>query len=73
MSAGPGVTHLLNGLLDARHERAPVIAVAGDVESNLFDTDAIEEISPYDLFRTASLYTGRVVNPAQARARSHWC
>jgi pyruvate dehydrogenase (quinone) len=67
-TAGPGVTHLLNGLLDARHERAAVIAVAGDVESSLIDTEAIEEISPYDLFRTASLYTGRVINPAQARA-----
>jgi pyruvate dehydrogenase (quinone) len=67
-TAGPGVTHLLNGMLDARHERAPVIAVAGDVETNIIDTEAIEEISPYDLFRTASLYTGRVVNSAQARA-----
>ena len=67
-TAGPGVTHLLNGLLDAFHEMAPVIAIAGDVETNIIDTEAIEEVSPYDLFRTASLYTGRVVNPTQARA-----
>lgn len=65
-TAGPGVTHLLNGLLDAKHERSKVIAVAGDVETELIDTEAIEEISPYDLFRTASLYTGRVVNRKQA-------
>ena len=27
-----------------------------------------EEINPYDLFQTASLYTGRIINPAQTRA-----
>lgn len=67
-TAGPGVTHLLNGLLDALHEQAPVIAIAGDVETSIIDTHALEEVSPYDLFRTASLYTGRVVNAVQARA-----
>ena len=36
-TAGPGVAHLVNGLLDARKERAPVIAIAGDVESSLLD------------------------------------
>src|ERR1700728_2395355 len=41
-TAGPGVAHLVNGLLDARHERAPVIAIAGDVDSSLIDTDAVE-------------------------------
>ena len=67
-TAGPGVTHLLNGLLDAKHERSKVIVVGGDVETHLIDTEAIEEVSPYDLFREASLYTGRVVNAMQARA-----
>jgi pyruvate dehydrogenase (quinone) len=67
-TAGPGVTHLLNGLLDASRERVPVIAVAGDNPSDVIDTGAIEEINPYDLFKTASLYTGRIHNPAQTRA-----
>ena len=34
-TAGPGVVHLFNGLMDARKERAPVIAIAGDVETML--------------------------------------
>jgi pyruvate dehydrogenase (quinone) len=67
-TAGPGVTHLLNGLLDASRERVPVIAVAGDNPSDVIDTGTIEEINPYDLFKTASLYTGRIHNPAQTRA-----
>ncbi|MDR1633784.1 MAG: ubiquinone-dependent pyruvate dehydrogenase [Bifidobacteriaceae bacterium] len=67
-TAGPGVTHLINGLLDAKHEGAPVIAVAGDVERNIMDTDGLEELNPYQFFQTASLYTGRIVDAAQARA-----
>src|SRR5580704_4397625 len=67
-TAGPGVTHLINGLLDARKEGAAVIAIAGDVETSLIDTSALEELNPYKFFETASLYTARLVNPEQARA-----
>jgi pyruvate dehydrogenase (quinone) len=67
-TAGPGVTHLFNGLMDAKKEGAPVIAIAGDVETELIDTAALEELNPYKFFDTACLYVGRVVNPAQARA-----
>jgi pyruvate dehydrogenase (quinone) len=67
-TAGPGVVHLFNGLMDARKEGAPVIAIAGDVETELIDTSALEELNPYQFFQTASLYTGRIVNPAQARS-----
>jgi pyruvate dehydrogenase (quinone) len=67
-TAGPGVVHLFNGLMDARKEGAPIIAIAGDVESQLIDTESLEELNPYKFFETASLYTGRLVNPGQARA-----
>jgi pyruvate dehydrogenase (quinone) len=67
-TAGPGVTHLINALMDARREGVPIIAIAGDVETPLMDTDALEELNPYQFFATASLYTGRIVNAGQARA-----
>jgi len=67
-TAGPGVVHLFNGLMDARKEGAPIIAIAGDVESSLLDTSALEEMNPYKFFEAASLYTARLVNPEQARA-----
>src|SRR6266487_4337043 len=67
-TAGPGVVHLFNGLMDARKEAAPIIAIAGDVESNLIDTSTLEELNPYKFFEAASLYTARLVNPEQARA-----
>src|SRR6202000_943599 len=67
-TAGPGVVHLFNGLMDARKERAPVIAIAGGVESSILDTSALEEMNPYKFFDAASLYTARLVNPEQTRA-----
>lgn len=67
-TTGPGVAHLFNGLMDARKEAAPIIAIAGDVESSLIDTSSLEELNPYKFFEPASLYTARLVNPEQARA-----
>jgi pyruvate dehydrogenase (quinone) len=67
-TAGPGVVHLINGLLDARKERAPIIAIAGDVESSVLDSGALEELNPYKFFDTAALYIGRLVNPEQLRS-----
>jgi pyruvate dehydrogenase (quinone) len=67
-TAGPGVTHLFNGLMDARKEGAAVIAIAGDVESKLIDTAALEELNPYKFFDAAALYIGRLVNSEGARA-----
>ncbi len=66
-TAGPGVTHLFNGLMDARKEGAAIIAIAGDVETKLMDTAALEELNPYKFFDTACLYIGRVINPEQIR------
>lgn len=67
-TAGAGTAHLFNGLMDARKEHAPVIAIAGDVETKIIDTDAFEELNPYKLFSAAALYIGRIVNPEQSRA-----
>src|SRR5271165_5891674 len=67
-TAGAGTAHLFSGLADARKEGAPVIAIAGDVETGIIDTDAFEEVNPYKLFDAAALYVGRLVDPQQARA-----
>jgi pyruvate dehydrogenase (quinone) len=66
-TAGPGVTHLINAMIDARKEGAPIIVIAGDVESAIIDTSGLEELNPYFFFQTASYYTGRIVNPLQVR------
>lgn len=66
-TAGPGVVHLMNGLLDARKERVPIIVLAGDTESALLDTETVEELNPYQFFAPAAVYIGRLVNPHQLR------
>jgi thiamine pyrophosphate-dependent acetolactate synthase large subunit-like protein len=43
-TAGPGVTHLFNGLVDALKEGAPIIAIAGDVETSVMDTAGLENL-----------------------------
>jgi pyruvate dehydrogenase (quinone) len=67
-TAGPGVVHLVNGLLDARKEGPPVIAIARDVDSSVLDSDTVEELNPYIFFAAAALYIGRLVNPRQLGA-----
>ncbi|WP_067540562.1 thiamine pyrophosphate-dependent enzyme [Nocardia crassostreae] len=67
-TAGPGSMHLPSGLMDARREYAPIIAISGDTTTALMDTWTAEDLNTYDAFSAVSLYTGRIVNPAQTRA-----
>jgi pyruvate dehydrogenase (quinone) len=67
-TAGPGVSHLINAMIDARREKAPLVVVAADVETSIMDSTALEELNPYFFFQTASLYTSRLVNSCQVRA-----
>src|SRR5580698_9330235 len=67
-TAGPGAVHLINGLIDARRERVPLIVLAGDTESSLIDSQTIEENNPYQFFQSSALYIGRLVNPALSTA-----
>ena len=71
-TAGPGVVHLFNGLMDARKEGAPVIAIAGDVETSLMDTAALEELNPYKFFDSRiSVYRAGRQPRAGARRIQH--
>jgi len=67
-TAGPGITHLLNGLIDAQRERAKLFVIAGDVETDVTDTEPLQGVNPYDLFRTGANWIGRAINPRQATA-----
>lgn len=64
-TAGPGVAHLINGMLDARKEGASIIAVCGDTETAILDSHTVEELNPYLFFDGIAHYVGRIGNPAQ--------
>src|SRR2546430_17592668 len=42
-TAGPGVVHLFNGLIDGRKEAAPILAISGAGESGGLATPSLSE------------------------------
>ncbi|SFS96381.1 pyruvate oxidase [Marininema halotolerans] len=63
--AGPGAIHLLNGLYDAKLDRAPVLAITGQVESDLIGTDFFQEVNLDRLFDDVALYNQRIMSAEQ--------
>lgn len=63
-SAGPGATHLFNGLYDAKMDHAPVLALVGQVASTAMNTDAFQELNENPMFTDVSVYNRTVMTPA---------
>ncbi|MGY0693844.1 pyruvate oxidase [Virgibacillus sp. FSP13] len=57
--AGPGGVHLLNGLYDAKKDRAPVLAIVGQVPSDVVGTDTHQEINLERMFDGVAVYNKR--------------
>src|SRR5699024_4937529 len=58
--AGPGGIHLLNGLYDAKKDGVPVLAIVGQVPTDLVGTDAHQEINLERMFNGVAVYNNRV-------------
>ncbi len=56
--AGPGATNLLTGLWDAHVDRAPVLALTGQVPSNLIGRGAFQEVDLAAAFGGVAKWTG---------------
>lgn len=70
-TGGPGGTHLVAGLYEARKDHAPVLAISGDISSAKRGTDALQENNTEMLFRDVAVYTQLIAAPAQASAVIH--
>jgi pyruvate dehydrogenase (quinone) len=70
-TTGPGSTHLVAGLYEASRDHAPVLALSGDMPSNLRGTDYVQTTEPNLLFRDVCLYTETVSSPTQAPSVIH--
>lgn len=57
---GPGAVHLLNGLYDAKLDRAPVLAITGQVDSALIGTGSVQEVNQISLFEDVAVYNQEV-------------
>src|SRR5271163_3520972 len=70
-TTGPGSTHLVAGLYEARNDHAPVLALSGQMPRQLQGIDYFQTTNPDMLFRDVSLYTETISSPAQAPAVIH--
>jgi pyruvate oxidase len=66
--AGPGAIHLLNGLYDAKLDHAPVLAITGQVESDLIGIDYFQEVNLDRLFDDVAVYNQRIMSAEQLPA-----
>lgn len=60
---GPGAIHLLNGLYDAKMDHVPVLAILGQVQSKLLNTDFFQEVDTHVLFDDVAVYNKVIMDP----------
>lgn len=60
--AGPGSTNLLTGLWDAKVDRAPVLALSGQVQTQVLGPGAFQEIDLASAFRAVARFSQTVLH-----------
>jgi pyruvate dehydrogenase (quinone) len=70
-TTGPGANHLLAGLYEARHDHAPVLAIAGDVPTNMGGIDYLQAANHVQSFRDACVYAASITSADGAAAQIH--
>ena len=63
-TSGPGGIHLLNGLYDAKADRAPVLALTGMPYHDLIDTFTQQDVDHCKVFSDVAVYSARVMSAA---------
>lgn len=64
-SAGPGATHLFNGLYDAKMDHAPVVAIVGQSATPIMNTYFFQEMDQDPMFSDLTDFHKQVTNPGQ--------
>jgi len=62
-TAGPGAIHLANGLLDARMDGAPLLAITGMTYHDLIGTHYLQDFDTDYLFSNLAFYNQRIMGP----------
>ena len=63
-TTGPGGVHLLNGLYDAKFDKASVIAITGLPYHDLIDTFTQQDVDLPKLFSDVAAYSARIMSAA---------
>jgi pyruvate oxidase len=64
-SAGPGATHLIQGLYDANMDHAPLVALLGQVAHSAMNTYAFQELNENPIFADVAVYNRTVMTAEQ--------
>ncbi|UCE42896.1 MAG: rubredoxin [Candidatus Aminicenantes bacterium] len=64
--AGPGATNLITGIVDAATDRAPVLALLGQVPEVFLGSESLQEIPEVDIFKTFCVYAEQLSAAGQA-------
>ena len=64
-TTGPGGVHLLNGLYDAKFDRAPVLAITGLPYHDLVQTSTQQDVDHVRLFAEAAEHSTAILGAAQ--------
>jgi pyruvate dehydrogenase (quinone)/pyruvate oxidase len=62
-TSGPGAIHLMNGLLDARVEQAPILAITGMTYHDLIGTSYLQDVNIDYLVNDVAIYNQRIMGP----------
>lgn len=60
--AGPGATNLITGLWDAQVDRAPVLALTGQVQTQVFGPGAFQDINLANAFHAVAKFSQTVLS-----------
>lgn len=60
--AGPGATNLMTGMWDAKVDRAPVLALTGQVQTQVFGPGAFQDIDLKSAFQAVSRFSQPVLS-----------
>ncbi|CAM2008890.1 thiamine pyrophosphate-dependent enzyme [Acanthopleuribacter pedis] len=63
--AGPGATNLLTGLWDAKVDRAPVLALTGQVDTQVLGPGAFQEVDLSTAFRGVAAWSQTVLHTSK--------
>jgi pyruvate dehydrogenase (quinone) len=66
-SCGPGSLHFINGIFESHRNRAPVVLIASQVNSNELGIDFPQEVDFMPIYRTCSVFCEQLINPGEAR------
>ncbi|MBO0691595.1 MAG: thiamine pyrophosphate-requiring protein [Acidimicrobiaceae bacterium] len=62
-TSGPGAAHLFNGVLDARVEQAPILAITGMSYHDLIGTSYLQDVNNDYFFNDVAVFNQRIMGP----------